>query len=259
MAVLATLAGADRAFASAWVPEPGKGEIISGYVSVDADRAIGSRGETIVLDGYGKRVTQTFATVGVRPNWALVGTFDWQTGSITQSGQTIRFSEPSSITAGLQYQISRREGHATSLSLSYVEGIDLPDALLTVENRLASIEARGYWGESRTWLGRNMFLEGQLAGRLRLSGGYDSAYTQITSGVDVTDRLLLMGKLRVAHIASGRVSGILAPRQIRRESEASAVLRVRDNDFLELSASTVLGGRNTVRERQIKLGYWRKF
>ena len=188
-----------------------------------------------------------------------MGTFDWQTGQIIQPGVNLTFSTPSAIAAGLQWQTSRREGHATALSLSYVEGIDLPNALVTVENRLDSVELRGLWGESRNWRGRNVFLEGQLAGRLRLQGGYDSLHAQITSGVDMTDRLLLMGKIRFADIGSGVVEGAFAPRQRRWASEASAVYRFRKRDYVELSVTSVLAGRSTVFEREFKIGYWHKF
>ncbi|MEM7729915.1 MAG: hypothetical protein AAF311_11680 [Pseudomonadota bacterium] len=256
---LASLALGQDAWASAWNPEPGHGEMVAGYVFIEADEAIGDRGETIRLDTYTKRMTQNYATVGLTPRLAVIGTFDWQEGQIVQPGLDLTFSDPSSITAGLQYQISRREGHAAAIAVSYVAGIDLPNALITVENRRASLEARGMWGESQTWRGRNLFAEAQLAGRVRLSGGYDSAHAQLTIGLDQTERLTLFGKGRFADIAPGEFRRIPVARQTRWEAETGAVYRFRKNDFIELSLTSVLGGRSTVLERELKIGYWRKF
>ena len=41
--------------------------------------------------------------------------------------------------------------------------------------------------------------------------------------------------------------------------EAAAVYRLRKRDFIELSYTSVLTGRNTVLETEWKLGFWTKF
>ena len=153
------LAIADTAFASAWNPEAGGGEIISGFVQSTADTAIDDFGDDIVLDAFSKSISQNYTTIGLTDKIALVGIFDWQRSQIIAPGVDVSFSKPSAISAGLQYQLSRREGHATAVSVSYLEGIDLPNELLTVEGRESNLEVRGLWGESRPWKGRNVFAE----------------------------------------------------------------------------------------------------
>ena len=140
---LVCLGGLPEARASAWNPPPGQGELISGYVFIEADQAKNDRGELFDLDVYNKQMVQSYGIVGLTPKLAFLGTFDWQETQIAQPGLSIAYSEASSITAGLQYQTSLKSGHATAISVSYVHGIDLPDALITVENRRSSVEVRG--------------------------------------------------------------------------------------------------------------------
>jgi hypothetical protein len=259
LGVMIGLALCGRAEASAWNPAPGQGELISGYVFIDADKAIDGRGQTIELTAYNKQMVQNYGIVGLTPRWAALATFDWQDGQIVQPGLNLSYSEPSSITAGLQYQISRREGHAMALALSYVEGIDLPDQLLTLENRRSSVELRWLWGESETVLGQAVFGELQIAGRMTFDGEYDSTHMQLTLGHTLSERATLLAKGRHADIAAGEFKRLAIFGQTRWEAEAAAVYRFRKRDFIELSYTSVFAGRNTVLVKEIKVGFWRKF
>lgn len=259
LAGLACLTAASEAAGSAWNPEPGHGELISGLVMIEASRATDDRGDTFDLDIYNKKMAQSFGIVGLTPKLAFLGTLDWQETQIAQPGLSIAYSEASSITAGFQYQTSLRPGHATAISVSYVHGIDFPDALITVENRRSNLEVRGLWGESRTWRGRSVFAEAQLAGRLRFNGLYDSVHAQLTVGRELSDRLSLLGKGRFSDIGPGTLDDFDVSAQNRWEAELSGIYRLRKNDFIELSYSTVLTGRNTVLENEWKLGFWSKF
>lgn len=244
---------------SAWNPDKGHGEIITGFVYADADQAIGVSGDRFDLQIYHKNISQTYANLGLTEKIALIGTMDWQDTQIVGPGIAVSFFEPSTISGGLQYQISRKEGHAVSVSLSYVDGIDLPIELLTIENREPAIELRGLWGESRTVLGSNVFAEVQLAGRTYLNGDYASAHSQITLGWEPRDRIMFLTKGRLTNIASGTFSGFPLDSQTRWETESSAVYRFRKNDYVEIGYTAIVGGRNTVLESGIKLGFWKKF
>lgn len=245
--------------ASAWNPDPGHGEIISGYVFASADAAIDDFGERIALDIYDKQIVQTYGNIGLTPRLALVGSFDWQDTQIVGPGLAVSFSKPSSISAGLQYQVSRREGHATALSLSYYDGIDLPTALLTLESREPSLELRGLWGESRTVRARNVFAELQAAARLTTGGDYASTHVQFTLGGEPTDRLMLLTKTRYTDVEPGVFERLDIVRQSRWEAEASVVYRIRKREYLELGYSTVIDGRSAVLESGWKIGLWTKF
>lgn len=248
-----------QAHGSAWNPDPWRGEIISGYVFATADTAIDGFGQTVPLDIYNKKIVQTYGNMGLTPKIALIGTFDWQDTQIVGPGLNTRFSKPSSISGGLQYQINRREGHATAVSLSYVDGIDLPDALLTLESRTPSVELRGLWGESRTVLERNIFAELQLAGRMTTTGDFASRHLQFTLGVEPTDRTMILAKTRYTNIEPGIFERLDIVRQSRWEVDASVVYRLRKKDYLELGYSTVVDGRSAVMESGWKIGLWRKF
>jgi hypothetical protein len=248
-----------QAYASAWNPDPGHGEIISGYVFASATEAIDDFGERIALDIYSKQIAQTYGTVGLTPRLAIVGSFDWQDTQIVGPGVAVRFSKPSSISAGLQYQLTRREGHATALSLSYYEGIDLPSALLTLESRDPTVELRGLWGESRTVRARPVFAELQAAARLTTVGDYASTHVQLTLGGEPTDRLMLLGKARYTNVEPGVFERLDIVRQSRWEAETSVVYRVRKRDYIELGYSTVIDGRSAVLESGWKIGFWTKF
>lgn len=248
-----------HAYASAWNPDPGHGEIISGYVFASADVAIDDFGARIALDIYNKQIAQTYGNVGLTPRLALVGSFDWQDTQIVGPGLAVSFSKPSSISAGLQYQLSRRDGHATALSISYYEGLDLPTALLTLESREPSVELRGLWGESRTVRARNVFAELQAAARLTTGGDYASTHVQFTLGGEPTDRLMLLAKTRYTDVEPGVFERLAIVRQSRWEAEASVVYRIRKRDYLELGYSSVIDGRSAVLENGWKIGLWTKF
>jgi hypothetical protein len=248
-----------QAYASAWNPDPWHGEIISGYVFATADEAIGDFGDRVQLDIYNKKIVQTYGNMGLTPKIALIGTFDWQDTQIVGPGLDTAFSKPSSMSAGLQYQISRREGHATAVSLSYIDGIDLPNALLTLESREPSVELRALWDESRPVYGRNVFAEAQMAARMTTGGTYASSHMQFTVGGEPLPRILLLAKTRYTNVEPGVFERLDIVRQTRWEVEASAVYRLREKDYVEIGYSTVLGGQSAVLESGWKIGLWRKF
>lgn len=248
-----------HAYASAWNPDPWRGEIISGYVYAIASEAKGDFGQRVPLDIYNKKIIQTYGNMGITPRLALIGTFDWQDTQIVGPGLNTQFSKPSSISAGLQYQISRRDGHATALSLSYVDGIDLPNALLTLEGRTPSLELRGLWGESRTVLGRNVFAEIQAAGRMTTGGDFASSHLQLTIGGEPLARVIFLAKTRYTDNEPGVFERFNIARQSRWEVETSAVYQLWARDYLEVGYTRVLGGRSAVLESGWKIGVWRKF
>ncbi len=245
--------------ASAWNPAQWKGELISGYVVSSAGEAVDEFGDTVGLDIYRKQIVQNYGNVGLTDRLALIGSFDWQDTQIAAPGVEAAFSRPSSVSAGLQYQLSRREGHATAISVSYVDGIDLPVQLLTLESRRPSVEVRALWGESRSVLGFNAFAELQAAGRMELDGRYASSHAQATLGMDPTARTKLLAKARYARIEAGTFERIPIARQERWELEASAVWRAWRQNYVELGYVGTVGVRNGVRESGYKIGYWTKF
>ncbi|GLQ20102.1 hypothetical protein GCM10007854_10570 [Algimonas porphyrae] len=250
---------ASTAQASAWNPEAWHGEIISAQVFLSADSASNEFDQTFRLDQYSKTVTQTFAKLGLTDRLALIGTFDWQDATIVGPGVNVSFSDPSTVSFGLQYQLRRKEGHAVALSASYFAGIDLPPKLLTIENREPVVELRGLWGESRTWGGINLFAEAQMAGRLDLDGGYAGAFSQLTVGADPLDRVKLIGKVRYTDVAGGVFENFPLARQERVEVEGSVVYRLRGRNYVEIGYVSLVTGRNTVSESGLKLGVWTKF
>lgn len=258
-AIALSFAVCPKAQASAWNPDQWHGEIITGYVFASADTAIDGLGQTVPLGIYNKQIVQTYGNLGLTPRVALIGIFDWQNTQIVGRDVNTSFSKPSSVSGGLQYQISRREGHATALSLSYVDGIDLPDALLTLESRKPSVELRGLWGESRTVSGRNVFAELQAAGRMTTEGDFASTHLQFTLGGEPVARTLLLTKMRYTDNEPGVFERLNIERQSRWEVEASAVYRFRKQDYLEVGYTTVIDGRSAVQESGWKIGLWRKF
>ncbi len=253
------LGTASAASASAWNPAQWDGELISGYVVSTASEAVDEFGETVALDIYKKQIVQNYGNLGLTDRIALVGAFDWQDTQIIAPGLEAAFSKPSSVSAGLQYQLSRREGHATAISVSYIDGIDLPVQLLTLESRKPSIEARALWGESRSVFSRNAFAELQVAGRMELDGRYASSHAQLTLGMDPTARTKLLAKGRYARVEAGTFERIPIARQERWEVEASAVWRAWRQNYVELGYVGTVSVRNGVRESGYKIGYWTKF
>lgn len=247
------------ASASAWNPGPWQGEIISSYVYNDADRFTDRDGETQPLPLYSKHISQTYATLGLTDKVALIGTLDFQDTRIGRPGFDLSYSGVSTLTAGLQYQLTRRDGHATAVSVSYIDAVELPPQLLTLDGREPNVEVRGSWGESRTFRGRNVFGEVQLAGRYRTAGEFGGVQSQLTVGGDPTSRTLVLAKLRYTMIAAGEYEGFDLSRQTSWQSEISGVYRWRERDWIELGYVATLAGENALLETGWKIGFWRKF
>lgn len=251
--------GPETAQGSAWNPAQGSGEVITGYILSDADTAVSPIGTRVPLTLYNKQIVQTFGNVGLTDQWALIGTFDWQDAQIIGPDVAVGFSEPSAISAGLQYQLHRAPGRAVAVSMSYYDGIDLPPSLLTLENRDNTIEARALWGESRIIGSTNYFMDAQLAGRMNFDGDYANTQAQMTLGMEPTERLMLLAKGRYIDIEPGTFQGVAIPRQIRVESEVSAVFRVWSGNHIEFGYGGVIHARNAVLERGWKIGFWSQF
>lgn len=245
--------------ASAWNPAKGSGEIITGYIVSDAQIAVSPIGTHVPLELYRKEIAQSYGNFGLTDRWAVVGSFDWQTAQIIGPDLAVGFSKPSSMSAGLQYQLLRAPGRAVALSLSYYEGIDIPPTLLTLENRTDTVEFRALWGESRIIGATNFFFDAQVAGRMSLDATLENSRADFTLGMEPHERIMLLAKGRYINIEPGSFRGFAIDRQIRVESEVSAVLRLWNGNHIELGYGGVVHARNAVLERGWKLGFWSQF
>ena len=250
---------AKPAFASAWNPAQWEGELINGFVETTAKESIDEFGRTISLDVYRKRTSQNYGIAGLTDKIALIGAFDWQDAQIVGPGLDVAFSEASKIELGLQYQLHRVENRAIAVSVSYLDGIDLPVALLTLEGRNPRIEMRGLWGESFKAFDRNAFAELQVAGRVETEGRYASTRLQLSVGIDPFRKAKVITKLRYAGLEDGEFERLQIAGQERWEVEASAVYNVFRNAFLEVGYVGTISAENAVKERGFKVGMWTKF
>lgn len=259
IAIIISVVFAAPATASSWNPAQGSGEVITGYLISDAKTAISPIGDRVPLAAYDKQIVQTFGNFGLTDRWALIGSYDWQDAQIIGPDVAVAFSKPAAISAGLQYQIHRAPGRAAALSVSYYEGINLPPSLLTLENRDNTVEIRGLWGESRILGGANYFVDAQAAARLTLGGELASSRGDVTLGAQPTERSMFLLKGRYIDIEPGNFRGFAIKRQIRWESEISAVYRIWKGNHVELGYSGVIDARNAVLERGWKIGFWSQF
>ena len=250
---------ASTASASAWNPEQWHGELITGFVETTATEAVNEFGETVALDVYRKRTSENYGIAGLTDRWALVGAFDWQDAQIVGPSLDITFSETSKIQAGLQYQVYRNEDRAVALSVSYLEGVDLPVALLTLEGREPRIELRGLWGESFKAFDRNAFAELQLASRIETRGRYAATRGQLSVGIDPFKKAKIITKMRVVDLTDGTFEGLDIAGQQRWEVEASAIYNLFRDAYYEIGYVSTISADNAVRESGFKLSMWTKF
>ena len=247
------------AWASAWNPPQWGGELITSFVQADADTGVDEFGRTISLTAYSKRTSQNYGIAGLTDRIALVGAFDWQEAQIISPALNVAFRAPSKIEAGLQYQLHRTDQRAVAVSLSYLDGIDLPASLLTLEGRRSRAEVRALWGENYSLFGRQGFAEAQLAGRMELGGRISGSRAQISAGVKPWRRTELIVKGRYARQEGGAYQGLDLRSQQRWEAEAIAAIRVWRGAFLEIGYQGTVAADNAVLERGFKLGMWNKF
>ena len=94
---------------------------------------------------------------------------------------------------------------------------------------------------------------------MRFEGDYDSFHSQLTLGAELSDRILFLTKGRFSDIGSGQLDRRNVSAQSRWEAEAAGVYRFYKDNFIEVSYTSVLSGRNTVLEKEWKVGFWTKF
>lgn len=256
---VALCAVAGDAHASAWNPEPWSGEIISGYVQTTADTAVDPFGDAFALDLYSKQTSQTYAIVGVSDRIAVVGAFDYQKARIIAGDLGVGFEGPTKLEAGLQYQLHRDADRAVAVSASYLSGADLPGTLLTLEGRRPRVELRGLWGENYQLLGRDGFVEAQVAGRMELEGRFSGSRAQFSVGIKPFWRTEVIAKTRYVRQEAGTFGGFAIPAQQRWEAEALAAVRVWRQSFLEIGYQSTLAADNAVLEHGFRVGTWTKF
>lgn len=247
------------AHASAWNPGQWHGELINGYVQTTATEGVDEFGRVVEYDIYRKRTSQNYGIAGLTDRIALVGAFDWQDVQIVGPSLDIVLSEPSKIEAGLQYQLHRNDRRAVAVSASYLEGVELPVALLTLEGREDRVELRGLWGESLRVLGREGYAEAQLAGRLSLGGRYVGTRGQLSAGLKPFRRSEVIGKVRYVRQEDGVLERLDIAGQQRVEVEASAIYNVFKDAFVEVGYVATVATDNAIRESGYKLGMWTKF
>ena len=245
--------------ASAWNPDPWHGELITSFVESSATQGVDEFGRTVELELYRKRTSQNYGIAGLTKRIALVGAFDWQDAQIVGPALDVAFRAPSKIEAGLQYQIHRSERRAVALSLSYLDGVELPAALLTLEGRRDRAELRGLWGENYRLLGRDGFIEAQLAGRMEFGGRISGSRAQLSAGIKPWWRTEVIVKGRYARQEDGAIGEFALRGQQRWEAEALAAINVWKDAYLEIGYQGTVAADNAVLERGYKLGMWTKF
>ena len=252
------------AFAGAWNLPPGEGQIITTYDYSEASSAFADAEIEDLSLSFVKNEGRLFFEHGLTQHLTFVGNGAYQTIQFSSSQSEINFSDFADIEIGLRYQLTRKEGLATSIQASYIIGGGPPDSLLDLNGPEDSVELRGLWGQSKEFENFSIFFDVQGALRSENFSDIDEWHTDLTLGYKRNEKYLLLGQLFHSSL-DGEVlngdagDGILVPRQRRVKLKLSAVYEYKKNKHVQIGVQETIAGRNTVRERGVSLGTWIRY
>ena len=247
------------AYAGAWNLPPGQGQIISTYDYSEASSAFTDLAVEDLSLSFVKNEGRVFYEHGLTKKVTFVGNGAHQTVRFSGLQSDINFSDFADIELGLRYQLTRREGLATSIQASYIIGGGPPESILDLNGPQDSVELRGLWGHSKEFKNASIFLDVQGALRSENFSNIDEWHSDLTLGYKRGEKYLLLGQLFHASLDGEAQDGFTVPRQRRVKLKLSAAYEYKKNRLVQLGVQETIAGRNTVRERGVSLGTWIRY
>lgn len=258
-AVLAmALLQATPASAGAWLRPEGEGEIIFKPEIMIAGRRFDNRRRAGRADRFAKNDNGATIEYGIRPDLTLIVLASQRGEVFLRNGDPQRVMT-SSVGGGLRIALWR--GGSTVVSAQVTGTSGLERSFPGLERRFGprhEVDGRVLAGHGFAIGGWPAFLEAQLGYRWRSTRHADELRLDLTFGVRPVPRLLiLMQAFNTLALQRGPAEGGGRARQ--HKLQASAVLDLTDTWSLQAGVFAAVAGQDTLKERGVTLGLWRKF
>jgi hypothetical protein len=235
------------AHAGAWTEQAGDGRVILTLRGATADDYFDSSSDTADGPTFRSEAAEEYATYGLTDSTTLVLQSSYSHLHPDAPAQGASGFDETKL--GLQQRLWHDDDQVVSVQAS---------ALLPGDSRLTSggadLELRGLFGQSFVLLGRNAFVDTQLAYRWRANGFADQFRADLTLGVWMDRNLLLMAQnFNTFTTTSGNAQYFEGEQQ---KLQLSSVYRFNEQVAVQLGGFATLSGRNTPVERGALASIW---
>lgn len=235
------------AHAGAWTEQAGDGRVILTLRGTTANDYFDSGGDKTNGPTFRSETAEEYATYGLTNSTTLV---------LQSSYSHLHPDAPAQGASGFdetQLGVQQRLWHDDDQVISVQASAFLPgNSRLTSGG--ADLELRGLYGQSFGLLGRNAFVDTQLAYRWRANGFADQFRTDLTLGVWMDSNLLLMAQnFNTFTTTNGNAQYFEGEQQ---KLQLSGVYRFNEQVAMQLGGFATLNGRNTPVERGALASVW---
>ena len=249
------------AHAGAWTLDPKSRLIISTTIIDRADRTFGPDSNEDEDPNFNKLETGLYIEQGLTPKITLIGQSSFQTVSFNNGSEQVDFNGFGNSSLGVRYGVYKSNKQVVSVEAHGIingGGEDIPDG--DFGRGGVSIEVRGLYGRNLKLGSKPAFVDFQVAARSQLNENPDQWRTDLTAGIQVTDKILLLGQGFYKE-NNGSLEDpfdpIFSTKSLK--GQISAVYWFRPKYGLQLGAFKTLWGENVVDEEALVLGFWQKF
>jgi hypothetical protein len=245
------------AWAGAWTPDAGRGEIIVTTLFDQADSAFNQAGRFIPTPLYRSLQAAAYVDYGVTDWLALLVKPSVQSSSLA-APENQRYTGLGNSEMGAQARLWRDDSSTLAMQANLIA----PTTAGAVNTWLAGSKNAAF--DLRLLLGKNVAI-GALAGFVDLSGGVrlrggpapNEAHADLTFGLYATPSLLLLAQS--FNILSGPSHNPDYPQWSQSKAQFSIVYSLNADWRVQLGGFTTLAGQNAYRENGALLAVWRKF
>jgi hypothetical protein len=256
-AFVAAMFGVDSAFAGAWTPDQGQGEIIVTTFFEQANAGYNQSGQFTPTPLYRSAQATAYIAYGVT---------DWLAAIVRPGVQSSSLGAPANQHyTGLgdsEIAAQARVWRDDSTVISLLAGVRAPTSGGATNSGLQGPNQPEY--DVRLLLGHNIAVQ-TLSGFLDFSAGYrlvggsapDEGHFDATLGLYATPELLVLAQS--FNTISGPSSNPNNPQWAQAKAQLSLVYRLNADWRVQGGGFVTLAGQNAYRENGLLLALWRKF
>ena len=248
---------AHDARAGAWTQSQGNGVVILTAAHSMAERAFDASGSNTLPRDFSKTEIRLYAEYGLT-DWAtLVAQPEWRHKK-TGDGQGEEVDGLGRVDAGLRVRLWQGDGKVVSVQASArMPGTSDDLAPANGGDTDWEADARVLYGRGFSLFGRNGFVDTQLGYRVRFGRPADELRLDLTAGLNVTPKALVLAQSFNTVSVGGADLPFLDTRE--HKVSASVVYKVHDKWSVQVGGLLTVAGSNALEERGAILGIWRDF
>ena len=249
------------AYAGAWTLDPKERLLISTTIIDRANSTFGPAVDEDTDPNFNKFETGLYIEHGLTPKVTLVGQSSFQTVSFNNGVEQVDFNGFGNSSLGVRYGVYKSVKQVVSFEAHGVisgGGEDIPDGDLGRGS--ASVELRGLYGRNIKLGKVPAFIDFQVAGRSRFNNDPIKWRSDLTGGLNLSDKFLLLGQgfyTQNDETLEDPFDPVFSTKSLK--GQVSAVYWVRPKYGIQIGAFKTLWGENVVDEEALIIGLWQKY